>query len=142
MQLRTAARVQGSVMDDKSLDLSHFCCHNPRCLAYGAFAAGNLATSGYVDKAKTIRLLLCRTCQKRFTSRKGTVFYRAHMPTHEVVNILNHVQEGCGMRQTGRLTRHKEDTVIRYARKAGVHAQRLHEKLVAFSPAHPGSAVR
>ena len=129
-------------MDDLKLDLRRYCCHNPRCLAYGAFAAGNLATSGYVDKAKTIRLLLCGTCHTRFTSRKGTVFYRAHMPPDEVVNILNHVTEGCGMRQTGRLTGHKEDTVIRYARKAGAHAQRLHQKLVAFSPAHPGTAMR
>jgi transposase-like protein len=82
------------------------------------------------------------SCHKRFTCRKGTVFYRSRLPHDEVVNILNHVQEGCGMRQTGRLTHHKEDTVIRYARKAGAHAQRLHQKLVAFSPAHPRSAVR
>jgi hypothetical protein len=38
------------------------------------------------------------------------------------------------MRQTGRLLKVKEDTVIRYARKAGAHALNLHQELVAFSP--------
>ena len=128
--------------DDPGFDLRRCCCQNTSCVAYGSFDAGNLTTSGYVDKHKTIRLLLCKTCGKRFSSRKGTVFFRARMPSAEVVNILNHVQEGCGMRQTGRLTGHKEDTVIRYARKAGQHAKALHERVVAFSPEHAGGAVR
>jgi hypothetical protein len=127
---------------DEDLDLRRYCCQNPRCVAYGSFDAGNLTTSGWVDKGKSIRLLLCKTCGKRFSSRKGTVFFRAHLPPEEVANILDHVQDGCGMRQTGRLTHHKEDTVIRYARKAGRHAEALHGRLVAFSPQDPGGAVR
>lgn len=132
------------VMEDEQegFDVRRYCCQNERCVAYGSVGAGNLTTSGWVDKGKTIRLILCKTCGKRFSSRKGTVFFRSHLPPGEVVNILNHVQEGCGMRQTGRLTHHKEDTVIRYARRAGAHAKALHEKLVAFSPADAGSAVR
>jgi LacI family transcriptional regulator len=122
--------------------LRRCCCQNPRCVAYGSFGAGNLTTSGWVDKGKTIRLLLCRTCGTRFSSRKGTVFFRARLPESEVVSLLNHVQDGCGMRQTGRLTGHKEDTVVRYAKLAGEHARRAHDRLVAFSPADPGGAVR
>lgn len=127
---------------DGDFDVRRYCCQNPRCVAHGAFAAGNLATSGWVDKAKAIRQLLCRTCGRRFSSRKGTVFYRARLPEAEVVDVLNHVQDGCGMRQTGRLTGHKEDTVIRYARLAGRHAALLHERLVPVSPSDPGGAVR
>jgi hypothetical protein len=123
-------------------DVRRYCCQNPRCVAHGAFAAGNLTTSGYVDRAKRIRQLLCRTCGRRFSSRKGTVFYRARLPEAEVVDVLNHVQDGCGMRQTGRLTGHKEDTVIRYAKLAGAHARLLHERLVPLSPSDPGGPVR
>jgi transposase-like protein len=122
-------------------DLSRFCCQNKRCVAYGSRGAGNLSVCGYIGKHKNIRQLRCRTCGKRFSERKGTVFYRSHMPVEKVVGILQHVQEGCGMRQTGRLTGHKEDTVIHYARLAGRHAQGLHEQLVAFSPSHPGTAT-
>jgi hypothetical protein len=63
------------------------------------------------------------------------------MPPEHVVEILRHVQEGCGMRQTGRLTGHKEDTIIHYARLAGRHAKALHEQLVAFSPSDGGTAA-
>ena len=122
-------------------DLSQFCCQNRRCVAYGSRGAGNLTVCGRIGKHKDIRQLRCRTCGKRFSERKGTVFYRAHTPPAEVVRILRHVQEGCGMRQTGRLTGHKEDTVIHYTRLAGRHAKALHEQLVAFSPSHPGVAA-
>ena len=123
-------------------DLSRFCCQDERCLAFGSRGAGNLSVCGHVDKAKRIRLLYCCCCKKRFTERKGTVFYRAHLPTAKVASILQHVQDGNGMRQTARLCRTKEDTVIRYARKAGRHARSLHGELLAVSPSHPRAAAR
>lgn len=123
-------------------DLSLFCCQNPRCVAYGSRGAGNLSVCGHIGRRKDIRQLRCRTCGSRFSERKGTVFYRARMSVTQVVSILQHVQDGCGMRQTGRLTGHKEDTVIHYAKLAGRHAQALHEQLVAFSPSDPRSPAR
>ena len=122
-------------------DLSHFCCQNDRCVAFGSYGAGNLYVRDRIGRHRHIRLLCCRTCGKRFSERKGTVFYRAHTALDKVVSNLEHVQEGCGMRQTGRLTKVKEDTVIRYARLAGRHAEKLHEQVVAFSPADPRSAT-
>jgi transposase-like protein len=122
-------------------DLSRFCCQNDRCVAYGSRGAGNLSVCGHIDKARTIRQLYCSICKKRFSERKGTVFYWSHMPKEKVISILRHVQEGNGMRQTGRLVGTKEDTVIRYVRKAGVHARKLHQKLVALSPSDPGIAI-
>ena len=89
--------------DTPQADLRHFCCQNPRCVAYGGYGAGNLKVCGRIGQHQDIRLLLCRTCKKRFSERKGTVFYRSHTPPAKVVSILQHVQDGCGMRQTGRL---------------------------------------
>jgi transposase-like protein len=133
-------------MDDrrtvKEDDLASFCCQNSRCVAYGTRGAGNLRVCGHIGKHKNIRHLKCKTCGKRFSENKGTVFYRSHLPKQTVVGILEHVQEGCGMRATGRLVKVKEDTVIRLARLAGEHARTLHQELVAFSPSHPGTAVR
>jgi transposase-like protein len=122
-------------------DPSHFCCQNKRCVAYGTRNAGNLTVCDHVGKSKDIRLLRCGTCKKRFSERKGTVFYRSHTPLPKVVSILQHVQEGVGMRSTGRLEKVKEDTVIRYARLAGKHAKALHEQLLAFSPADERTAT-
>lgn len=124
-------------------DLSLFCCQNPRCLAYGSRGgAFNLHVCGRLGKHKDIRLLKCHVCGRRFSERKGTVFYRSHLPVQTVLAILAHVQDGCGMRQTGRLEAVKADTVIRYATLAGRHARALHEHLLAFSPGHPGAAAR
>jgi hypothetical protein len=123
-------------------DLSLFCCQNRRCVAYGSRGAGNLCVRELIGKHKNIRLLMCRTCKKRFSENKGTVFYRTQMPREKVVSILGHVQDGCGMRQTGRLEGVKEDTVIRLARLAGRHADDLHRQLVAFSPSHAGDSAR
>jgi LacI family transcriptional regulator len=122
-------------------DLSLFCCQNERCVAHGTRGGGNVRVAGRIGKNKDIRLLQCRTCKTRFSERKGTVFYRSHTPPAKVCSILAHVNEGCGMRATGRLTRVKEDTVIRYARLAGAHAGRLHGELLAFSPSDRGVAV-
>lgn len=122
-------------------DLSHFCCQNECCVAFGTYDAGNLYVRDHIGKHKQIRLLCCRTCDARFSERKGTVFYRAHTSVEKVIAILEHVQEGCGMRQTGRLTKVKEDTVIRYAQLAGRHAEKLHDQVVAFSPSDPRTAT-
>jgi hypothetical protein len=122
-------------------DLNAFCCLNKRCIAYGSRGAGNLRVCDQVGKNRDIRLLKCRLCKKRFSERKGTVFYRSRLPVSQVVKVLEHVQEGVGMRKTGRLEHLKEDTVIRYAKLAGKHAKTLHEELVAFSPGHHRSAT-
>ena len=119
-------------------DLGLFCCVNSKCSGSGKRAAGNLSVCG--RSGATHRLLRCCLCGCRFSERKGTVFFRSHLPEKKVVSILEHVHEGVGMRKTGRLERVKEDTVIRYARLAGTHAKSLHEELVAFSPGYPGGA--
>jgi len=123
-------------------DLSTFCCQKPSCPDYGKRGAGNLSVCDRIGKAGQYRLLYCRTCKARFSERKGTVFFKSRMPQEKVVSILQHVQEGVGMRKTGRLLGVKEDTVIRYARRAGGHAKALHDEFVAFSPSDPRAAVR
>ena len=122
-------------------DVSRLCCLNKFCLGYGMRGAHNLSVCGHTNKAKTIRQIYCRLCKGRFSERKGTVFYHSHMPAEKVISILHHVQEGNGMRRTGRLVGTKEDTVIRYVRKAGEHALLMHQELVAFSPSDPRTPV-
>ena len=122
-------------------ELSEFCCQNERCVAYGSYGAKNLSVCDRIGKRRHIRLLYCRVCRTRFSERKGTVFYRSHTPVPKVVSILAHVQEGCGMRATGRLVGVKEDTVIRYAKLAGRHAAQSHARLVALSPSHARGAA-
>jgi len=85
-------------------------------------------------KSKHLRLLYCRICQARFSERKGTPLFQSRLPEEKCVSLLEHIVEGCGVRQTSRLIGVNRSTVTRYAVLAGDHAQALHDELVAFSP--------
>jgi IS1 family transposase/transposase-like protein len=115
-------------------DLSLFCCQNSRCPDFGRRDAGNLTVTGRLGKSRQYRLLYCRTCRARFSERKGTPLYRAHLPEEKVTSILEHITEGCGVRKTARLVKVHPDTVSRYSRTAGDHSRAAHDELVAHSP--------
>ena len=118
-------------------DLSRFCCLNSGCPDSGKRDAGNLTVTGRYGPGKSRRMLRCRTCKARFSERKGTPLFGARLDPEKVGSILEHVSEGCGVRQTGRLCGVNRKTVARYGRRAGKHARGLHGELVAPSPPDP-----
>ena len=122
-------------------DLNRFCCLNPECPTYGQRGQENLRVAFRYGPNKQRRMLACRTCQQRFSERKGTPLFGARLPDTQVIAILQHLQERCGVRATGRLVGVDKDTVVRYALRAGDHAHQLHDELVGFSPLHPQSRV-
>ena len=115
-------------------DLKSFCCQNPDCPDHGQRGLDNLRVCFRNGPNKERRVLACRTCQQRFSQRKGTPLYRSKLPEEKALSVLQHLQESCGVRQTGRLVGVNKNTVIRLAVLAGEHAQELHDELVAFSP--------
>jgi transposase-like protein len=123
-------------------DLSRFCCQNSECPDYGKRGGENLSVCDHYGPNHQRRMLRCKTCKTRFSERKGTVFFGSPLPEEKVLSMLEHVNEGCGVRKTGRLVGVHRDTVIRYSRLAGGYAHALHDELVAFSPEHPRGAIR
>jgi LacI family transcriptional regulator len=122
-------------------DLSQFCCQNSQCSDYGKRGHGNLTVpSRYGPQQR--RMLRCRTCKARFSERKGTPLFDSRLPEDKIVTLLEHIAEGCGVRQTGRLIGVNKNTVVRFSLLAGEQAQQLHDELVAFSPQYPRSPVR
>ena len=118
-------------------DLSVFCCMNSACPDHGKRAAGNLTVTDRYGKDKRFRMLRCRSCTERFSERKGTPFFEAKLSEEKIAAVLKHVAEGCGVRQTHRLTGVCQGTVVRYSRLAGRHAKAAHDELAAFSPSDP-----
>src|SRR5207237_8395937 len=96
--------------------------------------AGNLTVTGRLGKSRQYRLLYCRTCRARFSERKGTPLYRAHLPEDKITSILEHIHEGCGVLKTARLVKVHPDTVSRYGRATGEHARAAHAALAAPCP--------
>ena len=118
-------------------DLKLFCCQNPHCPDYGRRGQGNLRVAFRNGPTKERRVLACRTCQQRFSERKGTALYRCKLPDAKALSVLEHLQESCGVRQTSRLVGVNKNTVVRLAVAAGQHAQDVHDERVAFSPSDP-----
>ena len=123
-------------------DLSGFCCLNCDCPDYGQRGAGNLTVTSRYGPDKARRMLRCRTCKARFSERRGTPLFDSRLLPGKAESVLEHVAEGCGVRQTGRLCRVAPNTVARYSRLAGQHAQDAHDELGAVSPPHDRGPVR
>jgi LacI family transcriptional regulator len=105
-------------------DLSRFCGLNQDCADHGKRGHGNLTVTAFYAHRHT-RMLRCRTCTTRFSERKGTPLFATRLAPDTAVAVLAHVAEGPGTRQTARLVGVHRDTVTRYLRKAGDHAQQL-----------------
>ena len=122
-------------------DLSRFCCQNPDCPDHGRRGAGNLTVCARYGNDKQRRMLYCRTCKARFSERKGTPLFGSQLTQEQAVSIFEHLAERNGVRATARLVKVNRNTVVRYSRLAGDHARRLHDELVAFSPADDQGAA-
>ena len=123
-------------------DLARFCCMNSRCPDHGERGAGNLTVTSRYGPDKARRMLRCQTCKARSSERKGTPLFDARLPTGVVESVLEHIAEGCGVRQTGRLCKVNRGTVGRLSKLAGEHARHLHDELVGLSPPDPRGPVQ
>jgi transposase-like protein len=103
-------------------DLSRFCCLNPACPDHGKRGCGNLTVRARYGKHKR-RLLYCKRCKARFSKRKGTPLFDCRLGDDKAAAVLAHLNDGCGVRQTERLTKVNRNTVMRLARLAGGHAR-------------------
>src|SRR3954453_20936007 len=115
-------------------DLSPFCCLNSDCPETGRRGAGNLTVTGRYGPGKARRMLRCRACKARSSERKGTPLSGSHRPEETAVAVMGHPAEGVGIRKTGRPVGVHRDTVSRHGRKAGEHAEALHDESVAVPP--------
>jgi LacI family transcriptional regulator len=111
-------------------DWSNFACPNPDCSLYGQRGQKNLRPHGWSSKSRDIRCLRCTECGKNFSERKGTPLFGIHMNDQKALSIAQHLIEGNGMRPTSRLCGVTLNTVLRFAHKAGKHAQLFHDQMV------------
>ncbi len=123
-------------------ELSRFCCLNSQCPDQGLRRGENLSVCGFYGKDDSIRFLRCRSCGDRFSERKGTPLFHSHLSKEKAIAVLEHIADGCGVRQTERLVGVHRDTVTRDTRKAGDHARAAHDELVALSPPDGRGPVR
>jgi len=97
-------------------ELPGFSCQNEMCADFGRQGNGNLRVDGHYGRSKTTRLLFCRTCRSRFSERKGSLLFGAQLSPEMVIRILEHLDDGRGIRETARVLGVNRNTVSRYNR--------------------------
>ncbi len=72
-------------------ELDLFCCQNPNGEDYGLRGQGNLRVCCRYGRDRR-RLRACRTCQRRFSERKGTALFGVRLPHAQARAVFRHLQ--------------------------------------------------
>jgi transposase-like protein len=107
-------------------------CPNRDCPDYGKLQSDqsprNLKKLGKTKRG--VQRYQCKTCGKTFTETTGTIFYRKHARSDEILEVLALLAEGNRISTITRVKGIKEDTILRWLREAAHHAQELEEVLL------------
>jgi hypothetical protein len=111
-------------------DYSHLACPNPDCSVYGQRGGGNLRPHGWSTADKRVRCLRCTTCSQHFSERANTPLFGLRTKEDTLVDIAKHLVEGTGCRATARLCGVSLNTVLRFTKRFGHHAELFHDARV------------
>ena len=117
---------------------SHLACPNPDCPAYGRRGQGNLRPHGWSTADRRVRCLRCPPCGHHFPERANAPRFGLRTAEETLVSIAGQLAEGTGCRATARLCGVSLNTVLRFTRRVGRHAELFHDSFVRH--VHPGQA--
>src|SRR3954468_19333776 len=103
---------------------------NPDCADYGRGGGASLRLHGWSGKARRIRCLHCATCGTDFSERANTPLFGLTSSEDTLAAIAEHLADGCGVRATARLCKVGRNTVLRFIRRFGKHAELFHDGMV------------
>jgi transposase-like protein len=115
-------------------DLSTLACVNADWQQFGRTGQGNLTIRKVYGK-DGIRLLRCGSCQEEFSERRHTALFNTKVSEAKAEEILDHLDEGCSVRSTSRLTKSAKATIARLLKTSGRHAKRFpHQEVQDLRP--------
>src|SRR5256712_8955211 len=100
-------------------------CPNRHCHARGQTGMGNIG----IHSRKEQRFI-CHECQKSFSARKASVFYRLRTSAETVVIIVTLLAYGCPLQAIVAAFGFDERTVADWWARSGRQGQAVHESLV------------
>jgi hypothetical protein len=109
--------------------LATLACVNAECQYFGRPGQGNLAIRKVYGK-DDIRLLRCSQCREEFSERRTTALFNTKVSEAKAEDVIDHLDEGCSIRATSRLTKAAKATVARLLKVSGRHAHRFHHQRV------------
>jgi hypothetical protein len=105
--------------------LTTLACVNADCQHFGRPGQGHLTIRKVYGKAG-IRLLRCGRCQEEVSERRPTALFHTKGSEAKAEASIDHLDAGCSVRATSRLTKSAKGTVARLLKTSGRHAQRFH----------------
>ncbi len=124
------------------MDASKQFCPNEACSARGQTGAGNIRIHSYQPQRYR-----CRTCQKTFSARQGTMMQGLRSPADLVIRVIILLCYGCPIQAIVHAYGLDERTVADWQQRAGKHCHQVHQAIVeqgkvethhVQADAHPG----
>jgi transposase-like protein len=103
-------------------------CPNIDCHARGQLGKGNIGVHSRVEKR-----YICHECQKTFTDRKGTIFYRLRTDAETVMLVITLLAYGCPLKAIVAAFGFHEKTVKSWWRRSGEHCRVVHAHVIGKS---------
>lgn len=107
------------------MNLTEIFCPNIECPARGRRNAGNISLHSQKEQR-----CYCDVCEKTFSVKKGTIFYRLKTDTVQVMLVITLLAYGCPLQAIVAAFGFDERTVKKWWQRAGAHCQGVHEHLV------------
>jgi len=104
-------------------------CPNIDCMARGQQGRGNISIHSQAEQR-----CYCNVCEKTFSIRKGTLFYRLRTDPVQVMLVLTLLAYGCPVQAIVVAFGFDERTVRKWWQRAGDHCQQVHHHLVESKP--------
>ena len=102
-------------------------CPNDECSSHGQKGQGNIVFVWRYGKENSQNLFRCNTCRKTFSERRGTPLFSMHITEERIIQTLQCIVEGNGVRGTARIMGMGKSTVMKIIRLFGEHSRELHD---------------
>jgi transposase-like protein len=110
------------------MNLTEIFCPIIECPAKGQCGRGNISVHSQAEQR-----CYCNVCQKTFSVKKGTIFYRLKTDPVQVMLVITLLAYGCPIQAIVAAFGFDERTVKNWWQRAGEHCQQVHQHLVAGS---------
>ena len=106
------------------MELKESYCPNRKCRDYRKRGLGNIVLYDRYGK-RGRKLLRCKTCNSRFSERRGSIFFGLHTDEKTIGKTLRCLSRGKSIRATASIIGIDKDTVYRIFERARAHYKKI-----------------
>lgn len=104
-------------------------CPNPDCSLFNQMGQGNIAHRSWTGTQKDIERLRCKTCEREFSQREGTVMAWGKLPEEKVIRLTKCQRWGVCDEGTADICEVDIKTVHRFQRVSSSRAQEQQQQV-------------